>query len=159
PTQGPESVGGNGYIPGRKTVKRVRFSFAGLTFQIDCHDAVTAHLVSSNFGSNGTSFNAGAAYAARKTGNEFLLETGADQTYRTETDADFLYALEKEITIQAQIRRPDLYFVHSAVLAFEGRTVLLIGEPGAGKSTLTWALLHHGFDYLSDELAPIDLNT
>jgi hypothetical protein len=28
-----------------------------------------------------------------------------------------------------------------------------------GKSTTAWALLHHGFDYLSDELAPVDLDS
>ena len=30
-----------------------------------------------------------------------------------------------------------------------------MGDSGAGKSTLTWGLLQHGFEYLSDELAPI----
>src|ERR1043166_8460603 len=78
PTQGPESVDRNGCISGRKVVKRICFSFAGLTFQMDCHDPDTAHLVSNNFGSNGMSFTRAAAYAARKTGDEFVLETAGD---------------------------------------------------------------------------------
>jgi hypothetical protein len=36
---------------------------------------------------------------------------------------------------------------------------MLVGESGSGKSTTTWALLHHGCVYLSDELAPVDLQT
>ena len=35
----------------------------------------------------------------------------------------------------------------------------VLGKTGAGKSTTAWGLLHHGFSYLSDELAPIDLET
>lgn len=140
-------------------MKRVRFSFAELTFQIDCGDGVTESLVSKNFGSGGMSLSPGISYAARKTDEGFLLEGPGDNPHSLRTDAEFLYALEKEITIEAQMRRPDLYFVHSAVLEFERNAILLIGESGAGKSTLTWALLHHGFRYLSDELAPIDLTT
>ena len=34
---------------------------------------------------------------------------------------------------------------------------MLVANSGGGKSTTTWALCHHGFRYLSDELAPIDL--
>ena len=36
---------------------------------------------------------------------------------------------------------------------------MLVAQPGGGKSTLTWALLHHGFGFLSHELAPVDLVT
>ena len=36
---------------------------------------------------------------------------------------------------------------------------LFVGASGAGKSTTAWGLLHHGFNYLSDELAPIELDT
>ena len=40
----------------------------------------------------------------------------------------------------------------------EGRASLFVAESGRGKSTMTWAMLHHGFEYLSDELAPIALD-
>ena len=36
--------------------------------------------------------------------------------------------------------------------------MLLAGASGNGKSTTAWALLHRGFQYLSDELAPLDLS-
>lgn len=67
--------------------------------------------------------------------------------------------LEKDITVELQKRRPDLYFLHSAALAWNGKACLLAAEAGSGKSTTTWALLHHGFRYLSDELSPVDPDT
>ena len=72
-------------------------------------------------------------------------------------DGDFLFQMEKEITIEVQKRRSDLYFLHAAVLDYNGLGLMLVANSGGGKSTTTWALCHHGFRYLSDELAPIDL--
>ena len=71
--------------------------------------------------------------------------------------AAFLSMLEQDLTVELQRRRPDLLFFHAACLHRQGRACLLVGDSGVGKSTTAWALLHHGFDYLSDELAPIDL--
>lgn len=67
-----------------------------------------------------------------------------------------VYLLEKLIAIDLQKLRTDLYFVHSSALARNGRVIMIAAVSGTGKSTATWALLQHGFDYLSDELAPID---
>lgn len=46
--------------------------------------------------------------------------------------------------------------LHAAVLERLGRAVILPGEPGAGKSTLTAALMLSGWRLLSDELAVVD---
>lgn len=46
--------------------------------------------------------------------------------------------------------------LHAAVLEKNGRAVILPGDPGAGKSTLTAALTLSGFRLLSDELTLID---
>ena len=72
---------------------------------------------------------------------------------------DLLYLLEKDITVELQRRRADLFFLHAAAIEREGTTLLLVAESGSGKSTTTWGLLHHAFRYLSDELSPIDVNT
>src|SRR4029077_2015937 len=74
-------------------------------------------------------------------------------------DGDFLYMFEKDITIETQKLRSDLYFIHAAVLELDGRALALAAPSGYGKSTTAWGLLHHGFKYLSDELAPVDLTT
>ena len=70
--------------------------------------------------------------------------------------AAILSWLDDQLTIGAQHRRPDLLFVHAAALGRKGRAVLLVAESGGGKSTTSWAALHHGFALLSDELAPVD---
>ena len=45
--------------------------------------------------------------------------------------------------------------LHAAVLAREGRALLLPAPPGSGKSTLCAALMHRGWQLLSDEVALI----
>lgn len=47
--------------------------------------------------------------------------------------------------------------LHAAVLAKGGRSILLLGPSGSGKSLLTTALLEGagGFSYLSDDMAPL----
>ena len=49
-----------------------------------------------------------------------------------------------------------LVVVHSAVVAREGRAVLLPAQPEAGKSTLCAALVAHGWQLCSDEFTLID---
>jgi HprK-related kinase A len=46
--------------------------------------------------------------------------------------------------------------LHAAVLERHGKAVILPGEPGAGKSTLTAALMLSGWRLLSDEMTVID---
>jgi len=81
------------------------------------------------------------------------------QFIRSADTCGFLYQLEHQVILQLQNRRPKLYFLHAAAGEQNGKACLLIAKSGAGKSTTQWALLHHGFRYLSDELAPIDLDS
>ncbi len=74
-------------------------------------------------------------------------------------DADLHDELDRLIVIGLQHLRPDLYFLHAAVLSWHGRRFLIAGHSGHGKLTTAWGLLHHGGKFVSDELAPIDLRT
>src|SRR5262245_48878322 len=65
--------------------------------------------------------------------------------------------IDEQLAIGFQRLRPELLFLHAAVLAAGERAFLLVAPSGGGKSTTTWALTHHGFGYLSDELAPVEL--
>lgn len=94
-----------------------------------------------------------------KTSNRFLIERNGSSSEIARGPGEFLYKFEKDLTIQTQKLRPDLYFVHAAVLQLNDRALALVAPSGHGKSTTTWGLLHHAFKYLSDELAPIDLTT
>ncbi|SDW99276.1 hypothetical protein [Thiocapsa roseopersicina] len=70
-----------------------------------------------------------------------------------------LFALQQDIVVGIQRLRPDLVFVHAAVVQRDGRAFLLAAPSGSGKSTLCWALLHYGFRLMSDELAPVEPET
>jgi hypothetical protein len=50
----------------------------------------------------------------------------------------------------------DFLFLHAGGVATDGEGLLLPAPPDAGKSSLVAALLQEGFDYLSDDLGPID---
>lgn len=69
---------------------------------------------------------------------------------------DLIYQFEKDMTQRLQLLRADLFFIHGAALSLAGRCVIISGESGSGKSSLAWFMSHNGFDYLSDELAPVD---
>lgn len=69
---------------------------------------------------------------------------------------DLVYHFEKDMTLRLQLLRTHLFFIHGAALSLSERCVIISGESGSGKSSLAWFMCHNGFDYLSDELAPID---
>jgi hypothetical protein len=94
--------------------------------------------------------SAPSSFALSRAGVEPRAGTGGDE---------FLFTLEQDLTVELQRRRPELLFLHAAVLAWHGAACLLVGASGIGKSTMAWALVHDGFRYLSDELAPVDLVT
>lgn len=73
--------------------------------------------------------------------------------------SQLLYVVDKTLTVALQLRRPDLFFLHAAAVGTADGCILLIGESGAGKSTLCWAMCEAGFRYLSDELAPVNLDS
>jgi hypothetical protein len=68
------------------------------------------------------------------------------------------YLLDSDLVIRLQLMRRDLLFVHGAVVTDAAGAHVLTGRSGAGKSTTCWGLLHRGFGYLSDELAPVRLS-
>lgn len=65
------------------------------------------------------------------------------------------YALWDVHAFVAQWAR-DFLFLHAGVAARAGRALLLPATRDTGKTTLTAALVAAGFDYMSDELGPID---
>lgn len=56
-------------------------------------------------------------------------------------------------------RSPNTIAVHAAVVERGGTGMLLCGPAGTGKSSLTLALLDHGWSYLSDDFAPISIES
>lgn len=49
--------------------------------------------------------------------------------------------------------------VHAGAVSYRGKGIMLPGQSGSGKSSLALGLLQRGYNYLSDELAPIDVKS
>jgi hypothetical protein len=84
--------------------------------------------------------------------------THADSVVQCDTLAQLLFTVEKFITMELQLRRPEIFFVHAAAVSTGTEVIVVCGESGAGKSTLCWSLCAFGYQYLSDELAPVSLD-
>jgi hypothetical protein len=96
----------------------------------------------------------------RASGDLYILPPRGGRPLRTSDAGEFLFLFDKDLTVRLQRLRPDLYFVHAAVLeAPGGKALMLVAPSGVGKSTAAWGLSHLGFRYLSDELAPVDMRS
>jgi hypothetical protein len=96
-------------------------------------------------------------YTVRADNGSFSISRAGKRRIELANLGDLLYAIEKDLTVSLQRIRADLYFLHAAVVEWRGRAIVLAAASGRGKSTTAWALLHHGFGYLSDELGPVDV--
>jgi hypothetical protein len=140
----------------------LQFHILGRRINVRCDDEASRRLVLANY----TAFREAGdcpdleyTVERRPSGGFCISRSGeilADEAGGESIDYRLVYLLEKVITLDLQRSRNDLYFVHASALERGGRTIIVVAESGTGKSTTAWALLHHGFHYLSDELAPID---
>jgi hypothetical protein len=139
------------------------FRMVGCDVSIDCRDRTAAELILANYGAMQTyeTDNPDLEYEIRRrrNGSGYRLARQGRGPITAADDGELLFILEKELTIELQKIRRGLYFLHAAALSIAGQAMLIVAASGTGKSTTAWALLHHGFDYLSDELAPLDLDS
>ena len=56
------------------------------------------------------------------------------------------------LPLMEMLKRRERYMIHAAGVARRGRSILICGASGAGKTTLTVALVRAGFDYMGDDL-------
>jgi hypothetical protein len=147
-------------VPDR--LSSIELSILGCGIQIVCADQQAASLLNHSYGWFKQPVDvAQITYriTREEVSEEFSIARNGARPEFARDDGDFLYLFEKDMIIETQKRRSDLYFVHSAVVELDGHALALVAPSGHGKSTTTWGLLHHGLGYLSDELAPIDLTT
>jgi hypothetical protein len=72
-------------------------------------------------------------------------------------DARNLVHFALNFALLERLRHHRLYYVHAACLrSAEGKTYLIAGDAGHGKSTTTTGLLASGFSYLSDDAVFLD---
>jgi len=140
----------------------IDLDFFGCAIHVECMDRVAEALLNEIYCSfKRPAKNAQITYriSRDKLSGKLWITRDGESPEIARDGSDFIYLFEKNITIETEKLRRDLYFVHAAVLDMDGYAVALIAPSGHGKSTTTWGLLHHEFKYLSDELAPIDLTT
>lgn len=86
----------------------------------------------------------------------WVVSSPRTQSRHVETHADRLRWMEKALILELQLASPNLMFVHAGVVERDGNAVMIVGRPGAGKTTFTHTLINRGWRFVSDELAPID---
>ncbi len=138
------------------------YRILGVNVAVNCPDPELRTLVQTHWGQLASSeLHGELTYTVSRhasTSAISITRTG-QPTKWTSDEGEFLYELEADANIAVQRLRRDLYFLHAAAAEFEGGAYLLVAESGGGKSTTLWGLLHHGWGYLSDELAPIELSS
>lgn len=67
-----------------------------------------------------------------------------------------LFSLFAEPVMRTILVRRGLLSFHAAALARNGRSILIMADKGAGKSTLSWALQEQGWQLLADDLARVE---
>ena len=145
---------------GEKIGQTLFLRVCGIDVRIDCREPLLQCLLRANFGclrQDSPGF-CHLHYQIGRRRRGFVIARQGSELHAA-NDGEFLFQLEKDLTIELQKLRRELYFIHGAALSTNGKGFLLLAPSGHGKSTTCWGLLHHGFSYLSDELAPVDLET
>lgn len=70
-----------------------------------------------------------------------------------------LQAVKYEIVMGLIHARSDLLWFHAGAIANDQGAILFAGAGGSGKSTLVTTLYQQGWNYLSDDVIPLDLTT
>ncbi|MBN2280615.1 MAG: hypothetical protein JXQ65_08545 [Candidatus Marinimicrobia bacterium] len=71
---------------------------------------------------------------------------------------DILYTLEWNLVDDLISHANTFLQIHAAALTFKKDAYLFVGDPGAGKTSLSILLSQKGFNILSDEVGLLDLN-
>lgn len=139
------------------------FEVCGVVVNVCCDDAALARSIQSVFGGL-PSANADLApklrYAISRDprSDSITVSESRGAQLTAASLAELLFALDKDVTLELQRIRTDLFFVHAGVVARDGSAWAISAPSGTGKSTTVWALVRGGLQYLSDELAPIEFS-
>lgn len=89
----------------------------------------------------------------------YSLSSGGVEGFKVQRRFEVLPHLEWLINWQIIHHRSDLVQLHAGCLTHAGRSLILAGDPGSGKSTLTAGLMASGWSYLCDEFALVQPDT
>lgn len=86
---------------------------------------------------------------------EFIVAMDDIESFRSANKDEAGAALSQHLVEAIHPDETWAAILHGAVLGADGRCIVLPAQNQAGKSTLSAALLHAGFAYLSDDIAPL----
>jgi hypothetical protein len=135
---------------------RLHLQLLGVSVAFDAQDSAALGPVADFFGEFETGDPASSPDIVYRLGPGYRVTRDGMLDETPQSLGRMLYLIDKDLTIELEQRRQDLYFLHAAALASDKGVLVLAGDSGNGKSTTCWALTQHGFGYLSDELAPIE---
>lgn len=140
-------------------VLRVRVCDIGVEFR--CPDADLAETVQLVFGSLPVAddfISPALVYSVDRnpTTNVLTICREGSQPLAVTSIEELLFRLDKDLILELQHRRADLFYVHAGTVVHDGSAWAMSAPSGTGKSTTVWALVCEGLRYVSDELAPIE---
>lgn len=141
------------------TVRRVA-QLPGLTLAIECDDEGRLDDAFTNYLTNFASPEGSAAHFLLR-----LTEHGVECDAEGERLPADIGLGDPAVSLDEVVFRLFVHFctdrllIHAAAVVRAGRALLLAAPSTSGKTTLTLGLLAHGWNYLSDELAPVDAAT
>jgi hypothetical protein len=86
----------------------------------------------------------------------FRIYVDGQRRWSDDEDALLLATALDEITQMAIDSLPGQVMLHAGAVERDGQVVVVAGDSGRGKSTLTAALVQRGYRYLTDEVVAID---
>lgn len=86
----------------------------------------------------------------------YCLSVDGDSACQYETVSELVNQTIASIMNIAAKHELRLIILHAGAVSIHSRGLILAGSGGKGKSTLTTALALHGFDYLGDDVIPIE---
>jgi hypothetical protein len=139
----------------------VRIGFAGYRVAVASDDASVIEALSDHFAlmlAPESPSGSDATFTVRPFGTGFRVEGSGVVASTGPALETLLGFLEQQIRARFMEFQPALHWVHAGAVERRGGAIILPGATLRGKSTLVAALCAHGWRYLSDEAAPIDLD-
>ena len=89
----------------------------------------------------------------------FVLQSRETLNLDGESCEPLLPYLKEEIIVRFMQARPGLLWLHAGAVAQIGKAVLIAGSSGQGKSTIATKFCDRGWQLMSDDVAPIRMDT